>query len=150
VSRLSALGTIVGENVQIEDIQAQVDATARKIARLEARLSYWQGQPTSTEAEQHVAALSAQIAKLRRGRANTIKTASFATVSVQMSTRQAPAPVHQGHGPLHNLGVWFRWLGIGAVYALALAAPFVLLGLLVWLSVRAVKRHRENDLLSSP
>ncbi len=149
VSRLSALGTIVGENVRIQDIQAQVDATARKIARLRARLTYWQGQPASTEAERHVAALTAQIAKLRRGRANTIETASYATVSVQMTTRPAPAPVHKGHGPLHNLGVAFRWLGIVAAYVVALAAPFVLLGVLVWLVVRAVRRRREDDLLGS-
>jgi hypothetical protein len=149
VSRLSDLGTIVGENVQIQDIQAQVDATARKIARLETRLSYWQSQPASTEAEQHVAALTAQIAKLRRGRASTIHAASYATVSVQMTTKPAPAPVRKGHGPLHDLGVAFRWLGIGAVYFFALAAPFALLGILVWLVLRAVRRHRENELLSS-
>jgi hypothetical protein len=149
VSRLSDLGTIVGENVRIEDLQAQVDATARKIGRLQTRLSYWQGQPASTEAEQHVAELTAQIAKLRRGRASTIHAASYATVSVQMTTRPAPTPVHKGHGPLHNLGVAFRWVGIGAVYVLALAAPFVLIGLLVWLVLRAVRRHRENELLSS-
>jgi hypothetical protein len=149
VSRLSDLGTIVGENVQIQDIQAQVDATARKIARLQARLSYWQSQPTSAEAEQHVAALTAQIAKLRRGRASTIHAASYATVSVQMTTKPAPAPVHKHSAPLRNLGVWFRWIGIGAIYFLALAAPFVLIGLLVWLVLRAVRRHRENELLSS-
>jgi hypothetical protein len=149
VSRLSELGTIVGENVQIQDIQAQVDATARKIARLETRLSYWQSQPASTEAEKQIAALTAQIAALRRGRSNTIHAASYATVSVQMTTRPAPATVHKGHGPLHALGTAFRWLGIGAVYVVALAAPFVLLGVLVWLVLRAVRRHRENELLRS-
>ena len=66
-----------------------------------------------------------------------------------MTTKPAPAPVHKGDGPLHNLGVAFRWIGIVAVYVVALAAPFVLLGLLVWLVVRAVRRHRENELLSS-
>jgi hypothetical protein len=149
VSRLSDLGTIVGENVRIADIQAQVDATARKIARLQTRLTYWQAQPTSTEAEQRVSALTAQIAKLRRGRANTIKAASYATVSMQMTTKPAPAPIHKGHGPLHNLGVAFRWIGIVAVYVVALAAPFVLVALLVWMVVRALRRHRENELLSS-
>jgi hypothetical protein len=149
VSRLSGLGTIVGENVQIQDITAQVGATTKKIERLEARLAYWQSQPTSTEAEQHVAALTTQIAKLRRGRANTIHAASYATVSVQMTTRPAPVPVQKGYGPLHNLGVAFRWLWIGAVYALALAAPFILVGLIVWLIARAIRRHRENELLSS-
>jgi len=149
VSRLSGLGTIVGENVQIQDIQARVDAAARKIARLQARLAYWQAQPASDEAAKHVAALTAQIAKLRRGRSSTIHAASYATVSVQMTTKPAPAPVHHGHGPLHNLGVAFRWMGIVAVYALALAAPFALLGVLVWLIVRAVRRRREDDLLGS-
>ena len=62
VSRLSALGTIVGENVAIKDITVQVDATARKIARLQTRLTYWQAQPASDEAAGHVAALTAQIA----------------------------------------------------------------------------------------
>jgi hypothetical protein len=66
-----------------------------------------------------------------------------------MTTKPAPAPVHKHSAPLRNLGVWFRWIGIGAVYFLALAAPFVLIGLLVWLVLRAVRRHRENELLSS-
>jgi Domain of unknown function (DUF4349) len=150
VSRLSGLGTIVGENVQIQDIQAQVDAAARKIHRLQARRAYWQAQSASEEAAQHVAALTTQIAKLRRGRANTIKTASYATVSVQMTTKPAPVPAHKGQGPLHNLGVAFWWIGIVAVYVLALAAPFVVLGVLFWLLFRAVRRHREAELLSAP
>ena len=93
--------------------------------------------------------MTAQIAKLRRGRASTIHAASYATVSVQMTTKPAPIPVRSGQGSLHDLGVAFRWLGIGAVYVLALAAPFVLLGALVWLVLRVVRRHRENELLSS-
>ena len=39
-------------------------------------------------------------------------------------------------------------IGIGAVYVLALAAPFLLLLGLAWLGARAVRRHRENALLS--
>jgi hypothetical protein len=148
VTRLSALGTIVGENVSIQDIQAQVDATARKIARLQTRLAYWHGQPQTTDAEKHTAALTAQIAKLRRGRASTIHAASYATVSVQMTTRPAAAAVHHGHGPLHGLAVAFRWIGIGAVYVLALGAPLLILFGLGWLAARALRRHRENELLN--
>jgi hypothetical protein len=150
VTRLSALGTIVGENVSIQDIQAQVDATARKIARLEARLSYWQGQPQTTDTQKHVSALTSQIAKLRRGREGTIQAASYATVSVQMTTRPAPAAVQHGHGPLHGLVVAFRWIGIAAVYVIALGAPLLLLAGLGWLAARAVRRHRENELLARP
>jgi hypothetical protein len=66
-----------------------------------------------------------------------------------MTTKPAPAPVHKGHGPLHNLGVAFRWLGIVSLYVVALAAPFALLAVLIWLVTRAVRRRREDDLLSS-
>ncbi len=148
VSRLSALGTIVGENVAIKDITVQVDATARKIARLQTRLAYWQAQPASNEAAGHVAALTAQIAKLKRGRAATIHSASLATVNLELTTRPAPAPAAQkGPGPLHGLGVAFHWIWIGAVYALALGGPLLLLLGLAWLAARAVRRHRENALL---
>ena len=150
VTRLSALGTVIGENITIHDLQNQVDATARKIARLEARLKAWQEQFQTDATQAHIAALTDQIGKLRRSRAATIHSASYATLSLQLTTRPAPAPVAKpGHGPLHNLGVAFRWLGIGALYAVALAAPFVLLAGLVWLVARAVRRHRENMLLSS-
>jgi hypothetical protein len=149
VTRLSALGTIVGENVAIKDITVQVDATARKIARLQARLAYWQAQPVSDEAAGHVAALTSQIAKLRRGRAATIHTAGYATVNLELTTRPAPAPAaQQGPGPLHGLGVAFHWIWIGAVYALALGGPLLLLFGLAWLAARGVRRHRENELLS--
>jgi hypothetical protein len=67
---------------------------------------------------------------------------------LNLSTREPAAPVQQGNGPFHDLGVAFRALGIGAVYALALGAPLLILLGLAWLGVRAVRRHRENELLS--
>jgi hypothetical protein len=148
VTRLSALGTIVGENVTIQDLQAQVDASARKLKRLQSRLAYWQAQPQTEQAQKQVASFTAAITKLRRSRAATIRTASFATLALQLTTRPAPPVVHQGHGPLHGLGTALRWLGIGAVYVLALGGPVVLLLVLCWLAARAVRRRREDALLS--
>ena len=55
--------------------------------------------------------------------------------------------MQQGPGPLHGLGVAFHWIWIGAVYALALGGPLLLLLGLAWLAARAVRRHRENALL---
>ncbi len=118
VARLSALGTIIGENVSIQDIQAQVDASARKLARLRARLAAWQEQPQTTETQAHIAALTDQIGKLGRGRAATIRTASYATVAVQLHDPagpggRAPRPTARCTGsPSRSAG-----LGIGAVYA---------------------------------
>jgi hypothetical protein len=39
-------------------------------------------------------------------------------------------------------------VGIGAVYALAVGGPFVVLLALVWLAARLVRRRREEALLS--
>ena len=49
-------------------------------------------------------------------------------------------------GVLLDSGV--LWLGIGAVYVLVLGIPLALLGLLVALVVRTVRRRREDALLS--
>jgi Domain of unknown function (DUF4349) len=148
IARVAALGTIVGEHVTIQDLESQLNATTRTIARLKAELTGWQQQVQTAETQKHIAALTDEIVSLRGRRAATIRTASDATVSVELTTRPAPAPVHHRPGPLHGLLVAFRWLGIGAVYVLALGAPLIILGALVWLAARSLRRHREASLLS--
>ena len=148
VRRLTALGTIISENVQVQDLQAQVNATDRLIARLQQRLADLRAQVQDEETVQRIASLTSRIERHRRGRAATVRSARYATVNVRLTTRALPAPVHQGHGPLHGLGVAFRWIGIGAVYALALGLPLVLLLLLAWGGARSVRRRREDALLS--
>jgi hypothetical protein len=78
-----------------------------------------------------------------------LRAARYATLNLHLQTKQAPAPHRSGHGPLHGLGVAFHWFWIGAVYALALGLPLLVLALLVWLAVRTVRRRREDALLSS-
>jgi Domain of unknown function (DUF4349) len=148
VARLSALGTIVGESVSVKDIQAQVDVAARKIARLEKDLAAWRAEPQTTDAQKHVAALTAQIARLKRNRAATLHAVSLATVRLELTSTPAPTPVHHGRGPLHGLSVAFHWAWIGAVYALALGTPVLALIALGWLIARSVRRRRNDHLLS--
>jgi hypothetical protein len=150
VRRLTALGTIVSENVQVQDLQTQVNATDRLIARLQQRLADLRAQPQDTDTQRQVAALTTRIERLQRSRATTVRSARYATVDLQLTTRMPPAPVHHGHGPLHGLGVAFRWIGIGAVYTLAIGVPFALLAFLVWLGSRSLRRRREDALLSRP
>jgi hypothetical protein len=152
VRRLSALGTILNENVRIQDLGAQVSAADRVLQRLRKQLAALRAEPYSTGNEQRIAALETRIAERQRARAATLRTASLATVTLRLVS---PAPrkaivVHHTRGPLHDLGVALRWLGIGALYALVLGLPFVLVGVAVWLVARGLRRRREEALLSRP
>ena len=150
VTRLSQLGTITSEQVDIQDLQAGLDATDRRIARLQRELVTLRAEPQSTERDRAIAALTAQVARLQRGEAATLRSAQFATVRLHVATAPAPAPAHRGHGPLHGIGVAAYWVGIGAVYAVAFGLPLLILGGLAFLAVRAVRRRRVDALLSRP
>jgi hypothetical protein len=148
ITRLSALGTITSEQVDIQDRQAGLNATARKIARLQTQLKELRAQTPTAATAKRIAALEAQIARLQRAEAATRRNAHYATVQLHLTSAKAAAPHKQGHGPLHGVVVGLRWLGIGAVYALAIGTPIALLALVVWLVARVVRRRREDALLS--
>ena len=74
-----------------------------------------------------IAALTTRIERLQRAEAATLRAARYATVSLHLATPAPVVPKHHGHGPLHGLGVAFRWIGIGAVYGLALGVPALVL-----------------------
>jgi Domain of unknown function (DUF4349) len=151
VTRLSALGTIIASNVQIEDLQVQVNATNKRLARLQRRLRELRAQEQTDAVKLQITALTRQVEALQRSRAATVREARYATVNLQVTTQKAAVtPVTHEDGPFHALGVAFVWIGIVTIYALALAAPFVLLAALLWLAARAVRRRREEALLSAP
>ena len=88
-----------------------------------------------------------KIERLQRGEATTRRNAHYATVNLHLETPLVTIAQKHKHGPLHGVGVALTWLGIGAVYALAIGAPVAVLFVLMWLGVRAVRRRRENALL---
>lgn len=147
IARLSTLGTITAEQVDVQDLQTGLNATGRTIARLQRRLAGLRAQPPSAQNDARIAALVRQIQGLQRAEAATIRTARYATVRLHLGTA-APKPAPAQHGPLHGLRVVFGWVGIGAVYALALGVPLLLVGWLVWIAARTIRRRREDALLS--
>src|SRR5579862_888286 len=148
IARLSQLGTIIAEQVDIQDLQAGLNAADRTLARLQKQLAALRAQEQTDTVKRQIAALTSRIVALQRARANTVRTAHYATIDLSISTRTTVQPKHHGHGPLHGLGVAFRWIGIGLVYGLALGAPLVLVAALAWFVTRAMRRRREDALLS--
>jgi hypothetical protein len=149
VTRLSQLGTITGEQVDVQDLQAGLDTTSRTIARLQGKLADLRAEAQTADVVRQIAALTAQIAGLQRAQANTVRTASFATVRLTLATPPVKPTIRHNHrSPFHWLWRALLWLGIGAVYALVLGIPVALLALLIALVVRTVRRRREDTLLS--
>jgi Domain of unknown function (DUF4349) len=150
VTRLSQLGTITSEQVDIQDLQAGLDATDRRIARLQKELATLRAEPQTPVRDRAIAAITAQIERLQRSEASTVRSAQFATVRLHVATAPPPAAAHHGHGPLHGIGVAAYWVGVGAVYALAFGVPLLILSGLVLLAARAMRRRRVDALLNRP
>jgi hypothetical protein len=129
IGRLSALGTIVVEQVDIQDLQAGINATDRTIARLQRQLAQLRAQPQSDAVKRRTTALTARVVALQRARASTLQTAHFATVRLSLSSSAAP----KRH--THYLRDALPWLGGAAVILLAL------------LALRVLRRLREDALL---
>ena len=77
-----------------------------------------------------------------------MRNAHYATVELHLTSAKTVVPAKHGHGPLHGVVVGLTWLGICALYTLAIGSPLVVLALLVWLAARIVRRRREEALLS--
>jgi hypothetical protein len=149
IQRLSALGTITGEQVDVQDVQAGLNATDRTIERLQRQLRALRAQKQTPQVEQSIKSITARVERLQRQAAATTRSTRFATIRLHLQTPQAAAPHRHATGPLHGLGVAFTWIGIGAVYALALGLPLAALLALAWFGTRTLRRRREDALLSS-
>jgi hypothetical protein len=147
MAKLSQLGTITDENVSTVDQTALLNNTEREIARLQRQLADLRAKPQSAENDRRIAALVKRIQALQRGAATTRRNAHNATVSLHLETPLVTLVQPHENGPLHGVVVALTWLGIGAVYALAIGTPVAILLVLIWLAVRVVRRRRENALL---
>jgi hypothetical protein len=150
LQRLAELGTITGESVRIADVQPQVNAADRRIARLQRQLAALRAQSQTPVLQRRIAALTAQVERLQRGRAGTVRQARLATIRLELTTRiPAATPKPAEHGALHGALVALTWLGIGALYALIVGGPVLLLGIVLWLAWRVSRRRSERKLLES-
>ena len=161
IVRLSGLGKIVSQHVQIDDLQGQVDeltkhetALREQIARLSARLAGTDlDAETRATLEARRDAARAELGRVRVARAQVNAEARYATIQLTLQTSQSavvPATPSRFDDAVD------RAVGILAVeamvvlYLLVVVGPLALLALLAWLGRRGLRRRQEEHLLSTP
>ena len=160
IMRLSALGKIVGQQVQIDDLQSQVDELTKRetllrgqIARLSAKLAQPGVDATTLAALGALrdAARSAY-AQVRVVHAQVNAEARYATIQLNLQTQQSSVvPVAKSR---FDTGV-DRAVEILVVEAmivlttLVIVGPLALLAFLAWLARRTLRRRQDEQLLAS-
>jgi hypothetical protein len=160
VAGLSALGTIVSQQVSTQDLQADLDRLERRersvraqIALLVARLesdSLDPGQRALFEAQ--LKNLRNELRALRLGIAGTNAEARMATIQMAVVTADgsgvAPVPSRLDRTLDEALNV-LVWEGVVALAILIVAAPFALVAAAIWLGNRLYRRREDDRLLTA-
>jgi len=155
MTQLSQLGTILGQRYGIDDLQVQADtlqtqieATQRQIAQLVARL-----ESTTLPAEERVVLQSRlgnarqKLAGLREGLRGTNVEARTATIYLSLTTEEVQ-PAAEDTSRVDDVKDVLAWEGIALLYALVIAGPFLLVGVLTWLAFHHRRRREEARLLA--
>lgn len=159
VTRLSALGTIVAQDVQIDDLQQPLDELDRTLRRLQAQLAALKakldGSLTSVERrrlEDRRAQVKAELDRYRSSRAATAAEARLATFQLELRTEENEGVTSPGSRLDRALDKALAVLTWEAVVALAIAvaaAPLVLTALLLWVARRTQRRRADDRLLAA-
>ena len=155
VTRLSTLGTIVAQNVQIQDLQESLDGLDHEIERLRARIAtltaQLAGDPGPAERARLLEERSqaqAQLRELRASRTATAAEARNATIQLELRTEDgaAAAPGSRIDRALDRALEVLAWEAVVALAIAVAAAPLVLVGASVW-ATRRTRRRREDERL---
>jgi hypothetical protein len=161
IVRLSGLGKIVSQQVQIDDLQGQVDELTKqetvlreRIARLSARLTATDlDAETRATLEARRDAARAELAKVRVARAQVNAEARYATIQLTLQTTQAsvvPVAPSRWDRAVDRAVEILTIEAMVLLYALVIVGPLALLALLVWLGSRGLRRRQDERLLAAP
>src|SRR3954451_1546699 len=159
--RLTGLGKIVSQQVQIDDLQGQGDELTKRetllrgqIARLSARLAEPElDAQTRATLEARRDAARSELAQVRTTRAQVNAEARYATIQLTLQTPQTAAVVpvpSRWDDAVDRAGEILVAEATIVLYALVVMGPFALLALLVWLGRRGLRKRQEAELLSAP
>jgi Domain of unknown function (DUF4349) len=161
IVRLSSLGRIVAQQVQIDDLQGQLDELTKqeagvreRIARLSARLAESSLEPeTRATLEARRSAARAELAQLRAAHAQVGGQAREATIQLTLQTDTSsfvPAARSPWRRALDRAGAILAVEATIVLFALAVLGPLALAALLARLGLRSLRRREHERLLSAP
>src|ERR687897_2272072 len=154
LAELSQLGTIVGQRYGIDDLQQQADSlqtqieqTQRRVAQLLTQLENPELSPADRAVLQsRLTAARQKLTGLREALRSTRAEGATSTVYLTLTTEEIQA-VPGGGGRLEGVKDVLAWEAVALLYSVVVAGPFVLLGLLVWLLIKLLRRRETARLL---
>ena len=160
LSQLATLGRVVGQQAQIEDLQATLDQLAQRITILRARIAHITALLTDTtltavrraDLESQRTDLQAALRATHQSRTGTANDARYATIQLQLQTaaKAIAAPPSRANRILDQAGRILAWEGAAVLYALVIAGPFALLAAAFAYAARTRRRGEESRLLARP
>lgn len=154
----SQLGAILSQDVSIRDLQAQIDQHTREIRRLRDRMATLRASlldPNLTTRERarmvaELAQLRSSVAALEQERRVLARQGRFAKISLALTTQQ-PAAKKDEAGRIERAfedaaSVLGKEIAFG-LYAVIVAAPFIVLAALGLAGARAGRRRADQRLL---
>jgi Domain of unknown function (DUF4349) len=154
LSRLAGLGTLVSQQLSVDDLEQRLQTQSEQVTQLRRRVAALrEALRDSSLPEGQRVLLQIRLAESKRAlaqrinaRKGTISAGATARISLVIGTEKAIAPVPQPRGRLGRLlhsAVGFLALeGIIALYILIVVSPLALLAALVW-----ARRRRSIDRL---
>ena len=161
IVRLSGLGKIVAQQVQIDDLQGQVDELTKRenilreqIARLSAKLTATDlDAETRATLEARRDAARSTLAQVRAANAQVAAEARYATVQLTLQTREAsavPAVPSRFDNAVDRAVEILAVEAAIVLYLLVIVGPLALLAVLAWLARRGLRHRQDEQLLSAP
>jgi hypothetical protein len=157
LTRLAGLGTLVSQQLSVNDLEQKLQTQSEQVAQLRRRVAALrEALRDSSLPEAQRVLLQIRLAESKRAlaqrinaRKGTISAGTTARISLVIGTEKAIAPVPHTRGRpgrmLHSAVDFLALEGIIALYALIVISPLALVGLLVW----AWRRRSIDRLLTT-
>lgn len=160
VAQLGGLGTLLSQQLSVQDLQQRLKAQSDRIDQLRRRVAALEqavNDPALPDAQRVL--LRIQLAEARRllaqttsARTGTLAAGVTANISLDITTRPSAAAVVHPRGRLgrivHSAAGFLALEGTIALYVLIVLLPPVALVILVWALLRVRRRRDEQRLLA--